>query len=181
MAQNSDYYLYIVLSKTKTVLGVAIRKYLGVEYNHSSIALDESLDKFYSFGRRRIHNFINAGFVVESKNRGFFKVYNDADISVLKFRVTKEEWERVREEISEFEVHDRSYKYNMLGLISCGLGRPFALKNSFFCSQFVADMLDKADVYHFGKDTRLVKPHEFLKIEGATVAYRGKIGNYWVG
>lgn len=178
MLDQSEHNLYIVLSKTNTVLGRVIRKYLGVEYNHCSISLDPSLEELYSFGRKRVHNFIDAGFVVEGKDHGFFKAYSNASISVLQWPVTKEEWQNVKQNIEKFKANKRVYKYNILGLISCSLEIPFSRKNEYFCSQFVADLLDKSGVYHFGKDPRLVKPHEFLELSNLTPTYTGKIGSY---
>jgi len=178
MLNHSEHNLYIVLSKTNTVLGRAIRKYLRVEYNHSSISLDSSLEQLYSFGRKHVYNFASAGFVVEGKDHGFFKVYSNANISVLQWPVTEEEWKRVKLTIETFKDHNKDYKYNILGLISCSVDIPFSRKNQYFCSQFVADVLDKSGVYHFNKDTRLVKPHEFLTITNATTTYTGKIGSY---
>lgn len=180
MLNHSEYNLYIVLSKTNTILGRAIRKYLGVEYNHSSISLDSSLEQLYSFGRKDVYSFVNAGFVVEGKDHGFFKVYDNANISVLKWPVTEQEWKSVKLTIEKFEANNKDYKYNIVGLITCSLDIPFARKNQYFCSQFVADVLDKSGVYHFSKDTRLVKPHEFLSIKNATTTYTGKIGSYLV-
>ena len=179
MLNHSEYNLYIVLSKTNTVLGRVIRKYLKVEYNHCSISLDASLEELYSFGRKRVHNFILAGFVVEGKDRGFFKVYNDANISVLQWPVTKNEWEKVKRNIEQFKANKKMYKYNILGLISCSFEIPFSRKNEYFCSQFVADLLDQSGVYCFDKDPRLVKPHEFLELDNLTTTYTGKIGSYY--
>jgi hypothetical protein len=178
MLNHSEHNLYIVLSKTNTMLGRAIRKYLGVEYNHCSISLDPSLEQLYSFGRKHVYNFVSAGFVVEGKDHGFFKVYDTADISVLKWPVTEHEWNSVKLTIEKFKANNKDYKYNILGLITCSLEIPFARKNQYFCSHFVADVLDKSGVYHFSKDTRLVKPHEFLGIKSATNTYTGRIGSY---
>lgn len=180
MSNLCEYNLYIVLSKTDTILGRAIRRYLGVEYNHCSIALDSSLEQLYSFGRKHVYNFVSAGFVVEGKDHGFFKVYRNANISVLKWTVSKEEWDRVKSTIDTFSANKKEYRYNILGLISCSLDIPYARKNQYFCSQFVADVLAQSGVYQFNKDSRLVKPHEFLSITMATPTYTGKIGSYMV-
>lgn len=180
MQDQSNHNLYIVLSKTNTVLGRAIRKYLGVEYNHCSISLDSSLEQLYSFGRKHVYNFVSAGFVIEGKDHGFFKVYKNSNISVLKWSVTKQEWECVRQTIEKFKVNNESYKYNILGLISSSVDIPYSRENEYFCSQFVADVLEKSGVYHFNKDTRLVKPHEFLSMTNMTTTYTGKIGSYIV-
>lgn len=178
MLIHSEHNLYIVLSKTNTVLGRAIRKYLGVEYNHCSISLDSSLEKLYSFGRKNVYNFVSAGFVIEGKDHGFFKVYDNANISVLKWPVTEQEWKSVKLTIDRFKANKKDYKYNILGLISSSIDIPYARKNEYFCSQFVADVLDKSGIYHFDKDTRLVKPHEFLNITSTITTYTGKIGSY---
>ena len=44
--------VYILLTHTGTILSKAIKLYTSHEYTHVSIALDEKLDRLYSFGRR---------------------------------------------------------------------------------------------------------------------------------
>ena len=48
--------VYILLTHTGTILSKAIKLYTSHEYTHVSIALDEKLDRLYSFGRINPYN-----------------------------------------------------------------------------------------------------------------------------
>ena len=44
--------IYIILTQSGTLFSKTIRFFTGKPYNHASIGLNESLDEFYSFGRK---------------------------------------------------------------------------------------------------------------------------------
>lgn len=170
--------IYIVVSKTDTVLGRLIQKKLGVEYNHCSISLDESLEDIYSFGRKELWNMFRAGFVKESKSEGFFKKYNNSDIAVMRVPVTQEQLQEIAINIARFQVHKELYSYNALGLIYCYLGINAKRKNKYFCSQFVAEVLEESGVWILNKPQNLVRPHDFLRVDNGQIIYTGEIGKY---
>ena len=95
MSIKNETYIYIVVSRTNTTLGRLIQRKLGVAYNHCSISLDASLETIYSFGRKELRNIFRAGFVQESKSRGFFKEHNDSGIAVVRISVSVEEYEQI--------------------------------------------------------------------------------------
>lgn len=178
MSEHNKKFIYIVISKTNTALGKCIQKKLGVNYNHCSISLDESLENIFSFGRKEIHNIFRAGFVKESKNDGFFGKYNNSNIVVLKVPVTETQWDQVNEFLGQFKKQRSQYKYSLLGLIYCYFGIPVKRKNKYFCSQFVAELLQQSGIQLFDKDESLVRPHDFLSLKAGQVVYMGEIGNY---
>lgn len=176
MTTNSREFIYIMVSKTNTLLGLTIQKLLGVSYNHCSIALDDSLEKVYSVGRKELWNMFAAGFVVESKSSGFFAVHHNSDIVLLRLPVSTEEKRKIRQVIAEYQ--QTPCRYNFLGLVYCYRGIPMERENRLFCSQFVAQVLQRADVRLFDKPASLVRPHDFLGISSAEFVYTGKIGQY---
>lgn len=48
--------IYIIISKTPTVLARTIRLFMKTEYSHASISLDDTCDNMISFGRRAYWN-----------------------------------------------------------------------------------------------------------------------------
>lgn len=178
MPQEPQFYIYVVVSRTDTVLGRLIRRSLHVEYNHCSLALDGSLDTIYSFGRKELRSVFRAGFVTEGRADGFFGVHRRSDISVVRLPVTPAQLARLREAIAAFHLHRALYKYSLLGLWYCYLGIPKKRENRYFCSQFVAEVLSEAGLSLFDKPETLVRPHDFLALPGGTVVYRGEIGRY---
>lgn len=178
MPNTQEEYIYIMLSKTNTLLGNMIRAGLGVSYNHCSLSLDESLETIYSFGRKELRNVFLAGFVQESKNNGFFRVHNTSDIIVIRMSVSSQEKERLCEIIADFQADKDLYRYSLLGLIYCYLGIPVKRKNKYFCSQFVTEVLQQAGIEVFEKPASLVRPHDFLDLPSTKYIYRGQIKNY---
>lgn len=178
MSNCDKKFIYIVISKTDTALGKLIQKKLGVSYNHCSISLDESLENIFSFGRKELHNVFRAGFVRESKSDGFFAKHKGSYVAVLQIPVTEAQWQQTSECLAQFKQQGGQYKYSLLGLAYCYLGIPVKRKNKYFCSQFVAELLQQAGVHLFDKDESLVRPHDFLSLGAGQVVYKGEIGNY---
>lgn len=172
--------IYVIVSRTKTCLGRIIRFLLGVDYNHCSICFDESLDEFYSFGRKSLWNSFDAGFVKESKNYGFFGIHRDCQVVVLRFDVDRFKWEDMRDEIRFFECRDNVLRYSLLGLLFCFFGIPVNRRDKYFCSQFVSEVLEYGDIRFFDKPSCLVRPDDFLNVGLFDQVYSGRIGDYCI-
>lgn len=66
--------IYIVLTKTGTLLSKAIGMYTGKEMNHASIAFDEGLSEMYSFGRRQLNNPLSGGFYERMQKEAYLSL-----------------------------------------------------------------------------------------------------------
>lgn len=170
--------IYIVLTKTRTNLSKMIRFFTQKPYNHISLALDASLYRLYSFGRRRPTNPFITGFIREDIERGFYHYYNDTTCIVYRLKVTPEQYQRLEQFLTPFLRDPLKYRFNFIGLVTCGLHIPFARKNRYFCSQFVSEALSNSGILRLGRDFRLVQPADFLGLENAVEVYRGKITEY---
>lgn len=166
--------IYIVLTKTRTNLSKMIRFFTQKPYNHISLALDASLYRLYSFGRRRPTNPFITGFIREDIERGFYHYYNDTTCIVYRLKVTPEQYQRLEQFLTPFLRDPLKYRFNFIGLVTCGLHIPFARKNRYFCSQFVSEALSNSGILRLGRDFRLVQPADFLGLENAVEVYRGK-------
>ena len=62
-------YLYVMLSRTDTGMGRFIRFFTREEYNHVSLCVDDSLQKFVSFARYRQDTPLAGGAVAEPPQR----------------------------------------------------------------------------------------------------------------
>ncbi len=179
MPENNSPCIFIIISRTSTFLGRVIQKRFNVKYNHCSLAFDDSLEEFYSFGRKRPRNFISGGFVCESKNSGFFKCFGNSKILVLRVPVTPDQLAKAHAHVDHFVENRHAYGFSRLGLLFCAVGIPIKRNRKYFCSQFVAEILLQSDIYDFGKSEALVRPHDFLALlEPDRVVYKGKIANY---
>ena len=174
----SNDYIYIVVSKTHTLLGRAIQHSLGVSVNHSSITTDASLANLYSFGRKGIYNVFNNGFVEESINEGFFKRYGKTEIYVLRLEVEEDLVYNVNQRIVAFQNYDPQMQYSILGLLYCYFGIDRKRQNKYFCSQFVAEMLRASGYEGLTTPPSLMRPHDFFNLPGVECIYRGMVQYY---
>lgn len=174
-----DYiYIYLVFSKTGTWLCRLINRITGIKYVHSSISFDETLAEMYSFGRTNPNNPFSGGLVKESLYEGVFKKFGDGECLVYRVKVTEEQFDSIQNEIERFFLEQSKYSYNLIGLVGVLINRPINRKYSYFCSQFVSEVLMKSNVYETDKVPALVKTTDLLSIGNKEQVYEGIINQY---
>ena len=156
-----DKTIFIVLTDTGTMLSKAIGMYTRKDLNHASIAFDEQLIEMYSFGRKQRHNPFIGGFVREDASKGIFE---DAKCAIFSFQVTDEVYTKMRDKILQIEQNKELYRYNFIGLFGVALNKGIQRKHAFFCSQFVATILNEGGVQMFSIKPNLVQPHHFAQV-----------------
>lgn len=167
--------IYIVLTDTGTLLSKAIGMYTREDLNHVSIAFDEQLTEMYSFGRKQRHNPFVGGFVKENAAEGIFK---QANCAIYSFEVNHVEYEIMRNKIRQIEHSNERYKYNFIGLFAVALNKRLERKRAFFCSQFVAMVVNESGIRMFEVPPSLVQPHHFSKLTYLQLAYSGSLQLY---
>lgn len=170
--------VYIVLTQTQTYPARVIHLYTNEPYAHASIAFDEELDEMYSFARRGIWNPFNAGFIEEDINNGIFAKFRSTTCNIYRLKITEEQYIKLREEIEVFRKNKDDYSYNFLGLVAVALNIPVKNKQRYFCSQFVAYVLEQSGIKIFNKNYALVKPRDIRLNPRLKSIYRGKLAEY---
>lgn len=167
--------IYIVLTDTGTLLSKAIGMYTRKDLNHTSIAFDEQLNEMYSFGRKQRHNPFVGGFVKESATEGIFR---QATCEVYSCEVTMEEYTRMLDKIRLIEQNKELYKYNFIGLFGVALNKGIQRKHAFFCSQFVAMVVNEGGLQMFNIAPSLVQPHHFSQLPSLEPVFEGDLQTY---
>jgi hypothetical protein len=167
--------IYFVLTDTGTLLSKAIGMYTRKDLNHTSIAFDEQLNEIYSFGRKNKHNPFVGGFVKENVADGIFI---DADCAIFSCEVTSEEYVKMRNKILQIEQMKELYKYNFIGLFAVAVKKDFKRKHAFFCSQFVATIVNESGIQMFSIPPNLVQPHHFAQLKCLKRVYEGDLQSY---
>lgn len=171
------YSIYVVLTRTNTMISKLIRLGTGHSYNHVSISLDDNLKELYSFGRRGKRNPFNGGFVTESFNRGILSSRNTR-CKVYRILINEEQFKSLKDELGLFKVAEGCYGYNYLGAIMLRLNLTREHKSKYFCSQFVAFVLDRHKVLQFKKNPNLYFPADFEKHNELNLIYEGSADIY---
>jgi hypothetical protein len=176
MASNmDDKYVYVILSKTGTLLSKAIGALTEGKYTHASISFDESFNKLYSFGRTNPNNPFFAGFVEENLYDGVYKKFKSSICIIYKVKVTERQYEKLQNEIESFIYSKIHYRYNFIGLFGVLLNKPLKRENHYFCSQFVSEVLINSGIYSPNKIPELIKPIDLTSIENKELIYEGLI------
>ena len=167
--------VYVLASKTGTVTSRLVHTFTQGTFTHSSLALTPETDKFYSYARRRLYNFLVAGVINEDIHTFVFARFPESDCALFEIDVSDEDYERIKAQIDYcLENYDKA-TYSFIGAGLMRLGIIWRRKLKFTCSQFVAVCLSKAEGIKLPKDPYLMLPHDFPKIEGARKIYEGKL------
>ncbi|XID94646.1 hypothetical protein ACF3MZ_09095 [Paenibacillaceae bacterium WGS1546] len=173
MQQND---IYIVLTATGTLFSQTIKWFTKAPLNHASISFDSELKEVYSFGRKKITNPFIAGFIQEDFKDPF---YRSASCAVYRIPVDHEAYEKMRHHIAEMKRRPERYKYHLLGLIGVLIRKRIPRENAYFCSHFVASVMEQNGCRPVDKPAHFVTPGDFEQSLTAHQVYRGTISEYF--
>lgn len=176
MIQKS--YVYILLTDTGTLFTKSIKKYTKAPYNHASISFDPELNDMYSFGRKKPNNPIHGGFVKEDIFTGTYSKYPNTTCVIYKLEVTDRDIEKMKRVLNIFIKNQNKFLYNLIGVLGVSLNEPVEFSNSYFCSQFVAEVFHRSGIKLWNKLPALVTPDDFRKNEQLLFVYEGKLFDY---
>ncbi|HZG58123.1 hypothetical protein [Paenibacillus sp.] len=178
MKQTRSRSIYILLTNTGTLFTKSIQTYTKAPYNHASISFDRELTEMYSFGRKNPNNPLNGGFVREDVKTGTYSKYPNTTCVIYELEVTEREVEKMKRVLRLFIRRRGRFLYNLLGVFGVALNEPIEFSNSYFCSQFVAEMLQRSGIRLWNKLPALVTPDDFRGHERLRLVYEGKLSEY---
>ncbi|MBR5202952.1 MAG: hypothetical protein IKW45_06775 [Clostridia bacterium] len=157
--------IYILMTQYTGFDAKFLRWHSKFPYTHTSIGFEEDMDTFYTF--------ISKGFLVESITR-----YEKPDrpsflCALYEMKVSKSDYNKLKEEVLYYKENKGYFKYSTLGLVLCFLKIPHKRKNKYFCSQFVAEVLQKCNVLKLNKKSSLYFPKDFLKHNELSLVFEG--------
>lgn len=176
--RDNKYTIYLIETHSGTIPSKIIRVITRYQYSHVMISLDNAFNKMYSFGRRKVNNPLNSGFIIESKNGEFYNKFNNTKCKVYAIKVSKKKYKTLRNILSNYESNPTKYNYDIIGLILKIFRISIRRKDHYVCTQFVAEVIDKTKIYKFGKPYEKIKPIDFEAIPNKKLYYMGKMTNY---
>lgn len=168
--------LYLLLTRSGTLLSRTIAAMTCDTYTHVSIALEDDLEVFYSFARRQAVLPLPAGLTCESPTRGYWGRHPAIPCTLLALPVSEAAYARVARRIERMHAHADEYPYSLLGVLLCALGIPRDRGERYFCSQFVGELLAASGAVELPRDTSLLHPDDFLALPGTETLYTGTVG-----
>ena len=167
--------VYIFLVRTDSFFSRVIACFTGRKYTHASIGFDSECKSLYSFARLHTHSPLPAGFVKESRDTGLLSLSPNAPCAVFKLNVTAQTYEDIKNELEEMYGNKEKYHYCYAGPFMCYFGIPFRLKDSYFCSQFVVELLHRHRAITLTKPASLYHPSDIENIPGMIPVFRGRL------
>lgn len=179
---NKLYPVYIMLMHSGTTLANAIKNVTHAEFSHSSVSFDPSMKKMYSFGRPK-------GGKAEDGLVGSFKSENIHDkwftersipFAVYVVPCTKNQIRRMKKRLDYFIQNATKFTYDFTGLIKNYFHVADNPEHRWFCSRFVADILNAGSPKGspFFTEPSLVRPEDFKHTKFATFVTNGLLSKY---
>lgn len=166
--------IYIILMNTNTLPSKFISLFTRYKYSHVVLSLDNTYTKLYSFGRKKLYNFLNSGFVTDGINSKFFKRFNQTTCIIYELPISLPKYYKLVKELKKYEKNPDKYHYDIKRL--CKYIFPYRVKqrdNYYVCTQFIGTILMESGIYQFEKDTINLLPKDFTKIPEAIKIYEG--------
>lgn len=156
------YPVYVMLMHTGTVFSNVIKTFTHDPFSHSSISFDPSMTNMYSFGRKT--DTTNC-FRSENIKNNFFRNKN-IQYTLYCVPVTKPEMTKMKARLDHFVKNVTKFKYDTSGLVKNFFGISDNPQDRWFCSRFVADILNSGrDKDHqLINDPSMVRPTDFMKM-----------------
>lgn len=138
--------MYLMISRTPTLIGRIIRRVLDNNYNHMSLSMTQDLSQIYSFGRVSARNSMAGGPLKESYYTMSLGGVSEVKISVFKIPVTKTQYERLYEFIDSVFHDADGYVYNFAAAVATIFHRQIKIDKCYTCIEFCVDALNYAGI-----------------------------------
>lgn len=167
--------IYILLTRSGTLLSKLVYAATGASYTHASMAFDAELSCLYSSTRKNGYTMFPAGPSKEYLNKGVLRLRDNAPCALYELEVSDEAYVRALRRTEEFMRHSEEYSFNILGLILCALHIRWQRRRHYFCSQFVSEVLEQSGALALPKDSTLMHPSDYTRLPGLECLYTGPL------
>lgn len=137
------------------------------DYTHATIGLEEDLNTFYSFMRK--------GFVVEKVTRYLKPGRDPFPCALYEIPVSRKVYKRVKKLLNAYTARKKFLRYTHFSLFWCFLRIPWRLPDRYFCSQFVAEVLQRGNVVYLPKNSAICLPKDFHNLKETRLVFSGNI------
>lgn len=173
------YPVYVMLMHSGTALANAIKTITKSNFSHASISFDSSMKSMYSFGRKSDTNPFIGAFKKEDITTKFFQ-NKEIPYALYVVPCTKSEIDAMKKRLNFFIQNSTKFKYDFTGLFKNYFGIADNPEYKWFCSRFVADILNAGrpqnDPYVI--EPSLMKPEDFTNTNFATYVTGGMLDAY---
>lgn len=159
--------VYVLLTRFPDNGAKIIEAMTGCCYSHTSIGLSEDMNTFYSF--------VVKGFIVEKITRYIKPEREPFPCQLYEIDVSEQEYKNVKRILKFYVRYKDKMSYSRISLVTSLLGIPFRKKYAYICSQFVAEVLQRANIMSLKKASNLYKPGDFRKLTEMKLVFEGNL------
>ena len=171
--------VYILLSRSSTMFSRAIHTATSStgSFTHSSLCIQVGdTPHIYSFARRYPRLPLPAGMIREDSPAGFFARHPETPCALYRLELPDKVSARVLRIVERMFQKHKKYRYSIIGTALCGLDIAHERRYYYFCSQFVADVLEKAGALNLPKEPSLMMPTDYEHMPELQKVYQGPVG-----
>ena len=154
--------IHILLTRSGTWFSRLIHLATQDDYTHASIGLDGPAGPFYSFARKYEHFALPAG-LVEEQVTGRRRA---VPCCLYELRVRQDTDIALRRQLQAMYAQREEYHYSVLGAFACYFNLSLQRRHHFFCSQFVATLLEECGAVTLDKSPDLTRPADLCRVGG---------------
>lgn len=159
--------LFILLTQFPGLDAKAMRCWTRFPYTHASIGLEEDLNTFYSF--------VVKGFIVEDISRYNKPGRAPFPCALYELEVPAAVYEKAKQIIQKFISNRANLHYSYLGLFLSLVRIPSRRNGHYFCSHFVAELLQRCNAARLKKRSTLYLPKDLQRMNGLKMVFQGDL------
>lgn len=163
--------VYILLTRSGTWFSRLIHIATQDDYTHASIGLDGPDGPFYSFARKYRYLALPAGLVEEQVTVRRRAV----PCCLYELKVSEAAYRQLRRRLRSMYAQREDYHYSVLGVFACYFNLSLQRQHHFFCSQFVAGLLEECGAAELPKPPTLVRPADLCGLKNLRPVHRGAL------
>lgn len=175
------YPVYVLCVHTGTLLANAIKKATGSHFSHCTISFDSSLKNMYSFGRKtKLTELSNGSFVKDSIHNPPY-TNEGVNYALYCIPVTSSQLAAMKKRLEYFVKNKTKFRYDFAGLFKNFFGIADNPEQRWFCSRFVADIINagtEPGQKPMIREPSLMRPEDFLYTNFALYVTSGLIKDY---
>lgn len=178
-ATQKLYPVYVLLShRSASALSNVIKTLTHSQFSHVALAFDPKLTHMYSFGRNS-PNSSKGSFRLESIKKDAY-VMGEVPYSLYVVPCTAEQCKLIKKRLKYFAANKSNFTFDMAGLVKNGLGIESEPDDKWFCSRFVADVLNAGAPAgtKYVEHPSLMDPDDFRHTNFAQYVCGGLISDY---
>lgn len=158
----------ILLIQYPDTMAAAMGRLTGFRYTHATIGLGEDRNTFYSF--------VHKGFIVEKITRYLKPGREPFPCALYEIEVPSTIYQHIKKLLQSYAGRKAKMRYTRSSLVLSLLFKiPYKRRDRYFCSQFVAEVLQRSHAAQLPKNSVLYLPKDLHRLKETKLVFTGNL------